>query len=197
MIAYIRGKFTFKSPTEVISEVQGIGYQIHISLNTYGQIKDKEDGLLYTHLHIKEDAHTLYGFADRMEKQMFQHLISVSGVGPSTAQVVLSSLSPYQVSMAILSEDERSFGRVKGIGPKTAKRIIIDLKDKVGKVDAGRVLTYTGQNNTNVDEALSALVALGFNRTQAQKAINELLNKEQKDWSVEALVKEGLRKLAE
>lgn len=99
--------------------------------------------------------------------------------------------------MAILSEDERSFGRVKGIGPKTAKRIIIDLKDKVGKVDAGRVLTYTGQNNTNVDEALSALVALGFNRTQAQKAINELLNKEQKDWSVEALVKEGLRKLAQ
>ncbi|HPG07633.1 MAG TPA: Holliday junction branch migration protein RuvA [Saprospiraceae bacterium] len=197
MIAYIRGKFTFKSPTEVISEVQGIGYQIHISLNTYGQIKDKEDGLLYTHLHIKEDAHTLYGFADRMEKQMFQHLISVSGVGPSTAQVVLSSLSPDQVSMAILSEDERSFGRVKGIGPKTAKRIIIDLKDKVGKVDAGRVLTYTGQNNTNVDEALSALVALGFNRTQAQKAINELLNKEQKDWSVEALVKEGLRKLAQ
>lgn len=197
MIAYIRGKFTFKSPTEVISEVQGIGYQIHISLNTYGQIKDKEDGLLYTHLHIKEDAHTLYGFADRMEKQMFQHLISVSGVGPSTAQVVLSSLSPDQVSMAILSEDERSFGRVKGIGPKTAKRIIIDLKDKVGKVDAGRVLTYTGQNNTNVDEALSALVALGFNRSQAQKALNELLNTEQKDWSVEALVKEGLRKLAQ
>lgn len=197
MIAYIRGKFTFKSPTEVISEAQGIGYQIHISLNTFGQIKDKEDGLLYTHLHIKEDAHTLYGFADRLEKQMFQHLISVSGVGPSTAQVVLSSLTPDQVSMAILSEDERTFGRVKGIGPKTAKRIIIDLKDKVGKVEAGRVLTYTGQNNTNVDEALSALVALGFNRSQAQKALNELLNKEQKDWSVEALVKEGLRKLAQ
>ena len=197
MIAYIRGKFTFKSPTEVVMDVQGIGYQIHITLNTYGQIKDLAEGLLYTHLVIKEDAHTLFGFADRMEKQMFQHLISVSGVGPSTAQVVLSSLTSDQVSMAILSEDERTFGRVKGIGPKTAKRIIIDLKDKIGKVEAGRVLTYASQNNTNVEEALSALVALGFNRSQVQKALNELLTKEQKDWSVEDLVKEGLRKLAQ
>ena len=197
MIAYIRGKFTFKSPTEVVMDVQGIGYQIHITLNTYGQIKDLAEGILYTHLVIKEDAHTLFGFADRMEKQMFQHLISVSGVGPSTAQVVLSSLTSDQVSMAILSEDERTFGRVKGIGPKTAKRIIIDLKDKIGKVEAGRVLTYASQNNTNVEEALSALVALGFNRSQVQKALNELLTKEQKDWSVEDLVKEGLRKLAQ
>ncbi|MEZ4898144.1 MAG: Holliday junction branch migration protein RuvA [Saprospiraceae bacterium] len=197
MIAYIRGKFTFKSPTEVVMDVQGIGYQIHITLNTYGQIKDLAEGLLYTHLVIKEDAHTLFGFADRMEKQMFQHLISVSGVGPSTAQVVLSSLTSDQVNMAILSEDERTFGRVKGIGPKTAKRIIIDLKDKIGKVEAGRVLTYASQNNTNVEEALSALVALGFNRSQVQKALNELLTKEQKDWSVEDLVKEGLRKLAQ
>ena len=178
-------------------DVQGIGYQIHITLNTYGQIKDLAEGILYTHLVIKEDAHTLFGFADRMEKQMFQHLISVSGVGPSTAQVVLSSLTSDQVSMAILSEDERTFGRVKGIGPKTAKRIIIDLKDKIGKVEAGRVLTYASQNNTNVEEALSALVALGFNRSQVQKALNELLTKEQKDWSVEDLVKEGLRKLAQ
>ncbi len=196
MIAYIKGKITHKSPTMIILEANGIGYQIYISLTTYGYIHDKDVVQLHTHLNIKEDAHTLYGFCDEMEKKIFQQLISVSGVGPSTAQVVLSSLNPQQVISAIQHEDAHTFHRVKGIGPKTAKRIIIDLKDKVQKFATSEVLTSGGIDNTNREEALSALVALGFSRPQATKVINELMRQDAKEWTLEELVKQSLRKLS-
>lgn len=196
MIAYIRGKFTAKTPTVVHIDVQGMGYEVHISLHTYSHIQQLAEGTLYTLLIIKEDAHVLYGFADPIEKQMFQQLISVSGVGPTTAQIVLSSLTPAQVAAAIQQEDERLFHRVKGIGPKTAKRIIIDLKDKVLKISDPKMLTSQPADNTMRTEALSALVTLGFNRPQAQKAVDDLLKTTTTNWSVELLLKEALKVLS-
>ena len=196
MIAYIKGEITFKSPTFIVIEAGGIGYGAHISLFTYSKIEHQEKTTLYTYVHYKEDSQNLYGFADLEERKLFKHLISVSGVGPSTGQVVLSSLTPDQVSQAILSEDERVFSSVKGIGPKTAKRIILDLKDKIGKMSSTKVLTFQGKDNTSREEALSALVALGFNRSQAQKTIIELMKTGDQDWKVEDLIKESLRKLS-
>ncbi len=196
MIAYIRGKFTTKTPTLVHMDVQGLGYEVHVSLNTYSQIQHLAEGTLYTLLIIKEDAHVLYGFAEPIEKQMFQQLISVSGVGPTTAQIVLSSLTPAQVGAAIQQEDERIFHRVKGIGPKTAKRIIIDLKDKVIKIQDPKLLTSSPLDNTIRSEALSALVTLGFNRPQAQKAVDDLLKNSTIVWNVESLLKEALKVLS-
>lgn len=196
MIAYIRGRFTTKTPTLVHVDVQGLGYEVHVSLNTYSQIQHLAEGTLYTLLIIKEDAHVLYGFAEPVEKQMFQQLISVSGVGPTTAQIVLSSLTPAQVGAAIQQEDERIFHRVKGIGPKTAKRIIIDLKDKVIKIQDPKLLTSSSLDNTIRSEALSALVTLGFNRPQAQKTVDDLLKNSTIPWSVESLLKEALKVLS-
>lgn len=196
MIAYIRGKFTTKTPTLVHVDVQGLGYEVHVSLHTYSQIQHLAEGTLYTLLIIKEDAHVLYGFAEPVEKQMFQQLISVSGVGPTTAQIVLSSLTPAQVGAAIQQEDERIFHRVKGIGPKTAKRIIIDLKDKVIKIQDPKLLTSSSLDNTIRSEALSALVTLGFNRPQAQKTVDDLLKNSTIPWSVESLLKEALKVLS-
>lgn len=196
MIAYIRGKFTSLSPTQVHIDVQGLGYEVHISLHTYSQIQQLTEGTLYTFLIIKEDAHILYGFAEPAEKQMFQQLISVSGVGPTTAQIVLSSLTPGQVAAAIQQEDERVFHRVKGIGPKTAKRIIVDLKDKVLKISDPKMLTSQPKDNTIRAEALSALITLGFNRPQAQKAVEDLLKNTTINWSVESLLKEALKVLS-
>lgn len=196
MIAYIKGIITFKSPTFIVIEAAGLGYGANISLNTFSQIENKETVTLYTYVHYKEDSQNLYGFADLEERKLFKHLISVSGVGPSTGQVVLSSLTPDQVSQAILSEDEKIFSSVKGIGPKTAKRIILDLKDKISKISSTKVLTFAGKDNTSREEALSALVALGFNRSQAQKAINDLMKSGDQDWKVEDLIKESLRMLS-
>ena len=133
MIAYLTGKFAYKSPTVVYVDVQGVGYEVNISLNTYSKIQDKSDGQLFTYLQIKEDAHTLYGFFDVSEKEMFTQLISVSGVGASTARMMLSSMKPDEIINAILMNNPRTLESVKGIGKKTAERLVLELRDKIGK----------------------------------------------------------------
>ena len=197
MITYIKGLLTYKTPTFIVVETGGIGYHINISLNTYVQIEKLESVKILTQQIIREDSHVLFGFADEAERALFLHLISVSGVGPSTAQLVLSSMSPDEIRAAIISENAAALGRVKGIGPKTAKRIILDLKDKLvkdGGIDVP--LTILPQNNTIREEALSALVALGFNRIEVQKALNKLLKEQPTINNVEELIKLALKQLS-
>ncbi len=177
-------------------EAGGIGYHINISLNTYSQVEKLERVKILTHLHIKEDSHTLYGFSDDAERSLFRHLISVSGVGPSTAQIALSALNPDELRAAIIGENEATFKRVKGIGPKTAKRIILDLKDKVLKESGDTPLTLGVVDNTSREEALSALVALGFNKIQVQKTLNKILREEPNPENVEVLIKRALKQMS-
>ncbi|HOY18872.1 MAG TPA: Holliday junction branch migration protein RuvA [Haliscomenobacter sp.] len=195
MIAYLRGNITQKTPTYIVVETAGVGYLVHISLHTYSQIEKKDEVKILTHLNIKEDSHTLYGFAEETERSLFRHLISVSGVGPTTAQIMLSSLNPEELRAAIIGEQEQVFRAVKGIGPKMAKRIILDLKDKLIKDSGDLPLTFPSQNNTIREEALSALVALGFQKIAVQKALNHLL-KDQAIQNVEQLIKLALRELS-
>lgn len=196
MIAYLKGEITFKSPTFILVEAGGVGYHVNISLNTYSQVEKLENVKILTHLHIKEDSHTIYGFAEAAERSLFVHLISVSGIGPSTAQILLSSLNPEEVRAAIIGEDVNAFKRVKGIGPKTAKRIILDLKDKMVKESGESPLAVLPQGNTIRDEALSALVALGFARIQVQKVLNKVLKENPSMNSVENLIKLALKQLS-
>jgi Holliday junction DNA helicase RuvA len=196
MIAYLKGEITFKSPTYILVEAGGIGYHVNVSLYTYSQIEKLERVKILTHLHIKEDSHTLYGFAEDAERSLFVHLISVSGIGPSTAQILLSSLNPEEVRAAIVGENVAAFKQVKGIGPKTAKRIILDLKDKMLKDSGDTPLTILPQDNTMREEALSALVALGFARIQVQKALNKVLKENPTADSVEHLIKLALKQLS-
>lgn len=197
MIAYIKGDITLKNPTFLVVETGGIGYMIHISLHTYSQVEKLGSTRILTHLYIKEDSHTLYGFADEQERSLFRHLISVSGIGPGTAQIILSSMSPEDIRAAIIGERDDAFRSVKGIGPKTAKRLILDLKDKLSK-DAGEVapLPLSPADNTIREEALSALVALGFNRIAVQKTLNLILKQQPAIGSVEPLIKLALRELS-
>lgn len=196
MITYIKGTLTFKNPTFVVVEAGGIGYHINISLHTYSQIEKAEQVRLLTHLQIKEDAHTLFGFAEDGERNMFRLLISVSGVGPTIAQIALSGLTPDELRAAIIGEDLNTFSKIKGIGPKTAKRIILDLKDKVMK-DAGDMPALNApKDNTLREEALSALVALGFARPQVQKVLNRLVRESTQLETAEQLIKQALRELS-
>ena len=196
MITYIKGNITHKSPTYIVVEAAGLGYHINISLNTYAQVEKLESVKILTHLHIKEDSHTLYGFADAAERNLFVHLISVSGIGPSTAQLMLSSMTPDEMRAAIISEDVNTLKRIKGIGPKTAKRAILDLKDKMLKDSGEEMVLASPQDNTIRDEALSALVALQFNRIQAQKALNKALKENSGIAGVEQLIKLALKELS-
>ncbi len=195
MIDFIKGQIAFKTPTYLIIETSGgVGYRVNISLHTYTKVEKEENVRLVTHLQIKEDAHTLFGFAEDSERTIFLHLISVSGVGATTAQVLLSALSPDEVRAAILGENEAVFNKVKGIGPKTAKRIILDLKDKMkkdGGVDMAQ-LNLSVATGTMRDEAIAALTTLGYPRIAVQKALNKILN-EKKVASVEELIKLGLK----
>ena len=197
MIHYIKGEITFKSPTFIVVETAGIGYKVNISLHTYAQIEKLERVKILTTFLVKEDSQTLFGFADDAERQLFSLLLSVSGVGPSTTQVMLSSMTPDEIKSAIVGEDVAAFKKVKGVGPKTAKRIILDLKDKILK-DGGDVMNLTpasAVDNTMRNEALMALVGLGFSKIPAQKALNKIL-KEQKDINtVQDLIKAGLNAL--
>lgn len=196
MIHYIKGEITFKSPTFIIVEAGGLGYQINISLHTYGKIEKLERVKILTYFHVKEDQQTLYGFAEPAERSLFIHLISVSGIGPNTAQLVLSFLTADEIRGAILAEDSATFNRVKGIGPKTAKRIILDLKDKIAKESGEDAPTLLPVDNTIRQEALSALVALGFNRAAVQKTLNGLLRKHPEVTQVETLIKLALKQLS-
>ncbi len=195
MIAFIRGRLVQKDPTFVIIDIQGVGYEIKISLNTFSKIKDEEQCKLHTYLHIKEDAHTLFGFAEEREKALFMHLISISGVGPSTGLMVLSSLSPEEVEQAILGEDVATIQRVKGIGGKTAQRIILELKDKIGKDSHGGMDTIisSGPKNSIRNEALSALITLGINKAAAQKSIDKILKDSDEHIKLEELIKLALK----
>ena len=194
MIAYIDGKLTLKDPTFVIIDVGGVGYQIKVSLNTYSSLPAGERCRLHTFLHIKEDAHTLYGFNTVAEKELFLLLISISGVGPNTGLMILSSLSVEEVQQAIVREDVRTIQHVKGIGAKTAQRIILELKDKVKKdVMLSEVGTPAATHNTNRAEALSALVTLGFAKNVAEKTLDSIIKREGGSLSVEELIKFALK----
>lgn len=193
MIHHLKGQLIEKNPTYVVIECNGIGYTVHISLHTFSLIPDSEAVSLYTHLQVKEDSHTLYGFAEKSEREIFRLLISVSGVGTSTARMMLSSLQPREVIEAIASGDVPTIQSVKGIGAKTAQRVILDLKDKVLKV-LGDDEVFVSQNNTNKEEALSALEILGYNRRQAGKVVEKIV-KEDPESTVESIIKLALKKL--
>jgi holliday junction DNA helicase RuvA len=194
MIAYLKGKLIHKDPSHAIIEVNGVGYQVNISLNTFAEIKDKEDIKLSTYFHVREDAQVLFGFATEAEKQMFQYLISVNGVGPSTALVVLSYLPPEELKSAIVREDAAALQAVKGIGGKTAQRLILELKDKLKRETAEEMPGNTGfVRNTVRHEALSALVTLGIAKPVAEKSIDAVLKKSGNTVSLEDLVKQALK----
>jgi Holliday junction DNA helicase RuvA len=196
MITYIKGLIAFKSPTYVVIEAGGIGYHIHVSLNTYSKIEKLEHVKILTYFHVKEDSQTLYGFADDEERNLFVHLISVSGVGPSTAQVILSTLMPDELRMSIIAENDAALTKVKGIGSKTAKQIILDLKNKLIKSGGEMTIPALPANNTMREEALSALMSLQINKIQAQKALNKVLKDNPSVGSVEDLIRLALKQLS-
>ncbi|SEQ13564.1 Holliday junction branch migration protein RuvA [Flavobacterium urocaniciphilum] len=193
MIAHIQGKLVEKTPTEVVIDCGGLGYEIHISLHTYSQIPDSEHIKLYTFLQIKEDAHSLFGFADKKERELFKLLLSVSGIGANTARTMLSSLQPEQIIQAIASNDVGTIQSIKGIGLKTAQRVIIDLKDKVLKIYQIEEIS-TGSYNTNKEEALSALEVLGYQRKNAEKVLEKIIANNPAA-TVEDLIKQALKVL--
>lgn len=194
MIAYIDGKLTHKDPTHAIIDVGGIGYAIRISLMTYSALAEGERCKLHTFLHIKEDAHTLYGFTSTAEKSMFLSLISISGVGPGTALMMMSSLTASELQQAVVREDVRTIQNVKGIGAKTAQRIILELRDKFKKeplTDSANI--PSAAHNTARSEALSALITLGFARAVAEKTLDAIVMREGGQLSVEELIKFALK----
>lgn len=193
MIHHLKGKLVEKNPTNVVVDCNGVGYFVHISLNTFSNLKDEENIFLFTHLQVKEDSHTLFGFKEKSEREIFRLLISVSGIGASTARTMLSSLEPAQIRDAIASGDVATIQSIKGIGAKTAQRVILDLKDKIVKI-FGVDEVFVGQNNTNKEEALSALETLGYARKQSEKVLNKLI-KENEDPTVETLIKLALKNL--
>lgn len=193
MITHIKGKLTEKNPTHVVIECNGVGYMLNISLHTFSQISDSENLKLFTHLQVKEDSHTLYGFSSLAEREIFRLLISVSGIGASIARTMLSSLTPKQVREGIASSDVDLIQSIKGIGAKTAQRVIIDLKDKILKIyDIDEV--SVSQGNTNKEEALSALEVLGFVKKRAERVVDKIMIA-QPDAHVETIIKQALKNL--
>ena len=192
MINHIKGKLVEKTPTYAIIECNGVGYHLNISLNTYSKIPDNESVMLFAHLAIREDAHTLFGFIDKDERQLFLHLISVSGVGASTARMILSSLSLVEIQTAIVERNVAVLKGVKGIGAKSAERIIIDLRDKLSKENFGSEISIE-TNNSIQEEALSALIALGFGKNMAEKVVAKALKGSESDITVEELIKTALK----
>lgn len=195
MISYLNGRLVRKEPTYVIIDIQGIGYEVHIALTTYAEIKDQEQCKLHTYLHVKEDAHTLYGFHDEASRRMFLSLISISGVGPSTGLMVQSSLNAAELREAILAGDVKTIQSVKGIGAKTAQRIILELRDKLAK--EGGITPETENlihaRNTLRDEALSALITLGINKSAAEKSVDRILKNSGNTVTLEELIKLALK----
>ena len=191
MIAYLKGDFVYKNPAMVHVDVNGVGYEVMISLNTYSKIQNLEKGLLYTHLLVREDAHILFGFFDAAEKEIFLLLLGVSGIGASTARVMLSYMKPNELARAIVMGDSKMLESIKGIGKKTAERIVLELRDKLAKYPVESNIS-TMINNTLHTDALNALTALGINRQAADQAIQKALAAEP-GLSVEALIKKTLR----
>ncbi|MEN9742711.1 MAG: hypothetical protein RLZZ65_516 [Bacteroidota bacterium] len=191
MITRLNGRLIEKNPTDLLIECGGVGYEVKISLNTYSVLPDQEAIVLLTKQIIREDAHILYGFASKEEREMFTHLISVSGIGPNTAMIMLSSMTPDDIAQAIIAEDVPSIQKIKGIGTKTAQRVIIDLKSKVAKMELGSENIFSSHNRNRFD-ALNALVSLGFDKKSAEKVLDKIDTGNQ---SVEQLIKEALRLL--
>ncbi|HET6539041.1 MAG TPA: Holliday junction branch migration protein RuvA [Chryseolinea sp.] len=195
MIAFLKGKLVHRDPTFVIVDVQGVGYQLQISLQTFSEIKEQENVMLHTHLNIREDAHVLFGFSSQAEKKLFQQLISVSGVGPSTAIIMLSYMNSNELKSAIVREDAASLQAIKGIGGKTAQRVIIELRDKLKKEswEETQPAISLGLHNTMRNEALSALLTLGLPKAAAEKSVDTVLKKSGNTITLEDLVKQALK----
>lgn len=195
MIAFLKGKLVQRDPTFVIVDVHGVGYQLHISLQTFSDIKEQENVMLHTHLSIREDAHVLFGFSSPTEKKLFQQLISVNGVGPSTAIIMLSYMNSNELKSAIVREDAVSLQAIKGIGGKTAQRVIIELRDKLKKEtwEETQPAISLGAHNTMRNEALSALLTLGLPKAAAEKSVDTVLKKSGNTITLEDLVKQALK----
>ena len=192
MIAYLSGKFSYKTPAMVYIDVHGVGYEVNISLNTYAQIQPLSEGKLFTYLQVKEDAHTLYGFFDAVEKEMFVLLISVAGVGAATARMMLSAMKPDDISNAIVMKHTSVLESVKGIGRKTAERLVLELKDKVSKLSASSP-GLVSVDNTLEQDALNALVALGISRPVAEQSIKKIIISDPSTNTLETLIKKALK----
>lgn len=194
MYEYIKGKLVVKAPTHVVIDVGGIGYYLHISLTTFSQIKDLEDCKLFTSFQVREDSQTLYGFATEGERHLFEHLISVSGIGPNTGRMMLSSITPEEIQQAIVAGQVNIIQKIKGIGPKTAQRVILELQDKLKKQGSDALIPLPVTKSSAIEEALTALVMLGFGKPQADKVLQAIHNAEP-DLTVEQLIKAALKRL--
>ncbi|MCT1531838.1 Holliday junction branch migration protein RuvA [Sphingobacterium daejeonense] len=194
MYEYFKGKLVVKAPTHVVLDVSGIGYYLHISLTTYSQIKDQEDCKLYASFQVREDSQTLYGFATEAERHLFHHLISVSGIGPNTGRMMLSSITPEEIQQAIVSGQVNVIQKIKGIGPKTAQRVILELQDKLKKQGPDALIPLPISKPSSSEEALTALVMLGFPKAQAEKVLQAISTTEP-DLTVEQMIKAALKKL--
>ena len=194
MYAYLQGKFTVKNPAQVCVDISGVGYEVNISLNTYSQIQNLEQGRLFTYLQIKEDSHTLYGFFDKAEKEIFVQLIGVSGIGAATARMMLSSMKPEEINRAILQGNIKLLESIKGIGKKTAERLVLELKDKVGKLGADINIPAIAGNSLQPD-ALNALIALGISRPMAEASLQKIILSEPHIANLEDLIKKALKTL--
>lgn len=194
MYDYIDGRLTFKCPAYIVVEAGGIGYHINISLNTYSGLGDKERCKIYIWLHVKEDAHTLYGFIDEGERRLFLHLISVSGIGPNTGRMMLSSITPNEIQTAIVNADLPLIQRIKGIGVKSAQRLVLELQDKLKKEGTGSLISAP-LNNTIREESMSALMMLGFAKAPAEKALDNAVKNTVGELSVEQMIKIALKNL--
>lgn len=194
MYEYLDGKLVFKAPTHVILDVGGVGYYIHISLTTYSQIKDSEHCKLFISFQVREDSHTLYGFATESERHLFNHLISVSGIGPNTGRMMLSSITPEEIQHAIVQGQVAVIQKIKGIGPKTAQRVILELQDKLKKEGPNALLPPPIESQSATEEAVSALIMLGFSKQQVEKVVHSIAATEP-HLSIEQIIKLSLKKL--
>lgn len=192
MIAFLRGDFVFKSPAQVHVDVQGVGYEVQISLNTFSQIQHLDKGKLITYLHIREDSHILFGFFDVIEKELFLHLLSVSGIGAATARMMLSSVKPEELKLAIVQGNIKLLESIKGIGKKSAERVVLELRDKFGKSSNTTNISILTGNSYELD-ALNALVALGISRTQAEVAVKKVIASENEPQNIESIIKKALK----
>ena len=195
MIAFVRGHFAVKTPSRIVVDVNGVGYELQISLNTYSAISNKESGLLFTHLHITENAHTLFGFAELAEKEMFLQLISVSGVGASTARMMLSGMRPDEIATAIIQGNTRQLEGIKGIGKKSAERLVVELRDKLGKTAVTGGFVTAGMVQSIDTDAVNALIALGIGRAIAEQAVKKTVGSVAENASLEEIIKQSLKSL--
>jgi holliday junction DNA helicase RuvA len=194
MIAFVRGDFAVKTPARVVVDVNGVGYELQISLNTYSAISNKDSGQLFTYLHITENAQTLFGFAELAEKEMFLNLISVSGVGAATARMMLSGMRPEEIARAIVQGNTRQLEGIKGIGKKSAERLIVELKDKLGKQSLDQAAPFSAVQSIDAD-AVNALIALGIGRVMAEQAIKKTMQSVTETASLEDIIKQALKNL--